>query len=295
VTRGTAADAAAAARLRSALSASLDVREVGGRLYASRLATPRQGLAATFPAGVWELVTTVPAVQMSQYVAAVPTISNAAADDYVVTVHTTTPSIWFVSKTISGQSVDNLAPAQPMGLAGAYASGQTNIQWAANGEPDLGTYQLYRGTTAGFTPNLSNRIATPTGTSYADVGPAGRYYKLSAVDVNGNESGFALLTPEGTTSVDANGPAVFALEGARPNPARRTGLHVAFTLPSSAPAELELLDVGGRRVRARAVGELGPGRHTVNLADDRAVPSGIYWLRLTQGTDRQRRRVAVVE
>jgi len=283
------------ARLRSSLPATLDVREVDGRLYASGSRAPRVEIAAAFPPGTWELVMSVPAVQQAQYAVAVPTISNAASDDYVVTAHTTTPSIWFVSNTMSGQSMDNLAPAQPAGLTAAYSGGQTNLEWATNGEHDLGTYRLYRGSSADFTPSLANRIATPSGTSYADIGPAGSYYKLSAADVNGNESTFALITPAGTTDAGAGAATVFGLDGALPNPARRNGLHVTFTLPSTTPARLELLDVGGRRVRALEVGALGPGRHTVNLAENRGVPAGIYWVRLTQGADHQHRRVSVIE
>ena len=37
--------------------------------------------------------------------------ADSAANDFVVTAHTTTPSIWFTSNTVSGQSVDNLAAA----------------------------------------------------------------------------------------------------------------------------------------------------------------------------------------
>jgi hypothetical protein len=228
-------------------------------------------------------------------VVAVPTISNAAANDFVVTAHTTTPSIWFASDPASGQSVDNLAPAQPTEFTAAYVDGQTNLEWAANGEPDLGTYRLYRGTSADFPPDTSNLIASPSGTSYADVGPAGRYYKLSAVDVNGNESGFALITPDGTTAVDGGAPVAFSLEGVRPNPASGRALVVAFALPSHAPARLELLDVSGRRVLVREVGSLGAGHHAVDLAEGRHVPAGIYWVRLTQGTHRQGTRVAVIE
>ena len=212
-----------------------------------------------------------------------------------MTAHTTTPAIWFISLPVSVQSVDNLAPAQPTLLTGAYASGQTNLQWAANSEHDLGGYRLYRGASAGFTPAIGNRIATPTSTSYADVGTSGSYYKLSAVDVNGNESGFALLTPGGTTGVDADSPVAFALDGVRPNPSNGSSLNVAFALPTASAAQLELLDLAGRRLLTREVGSLGAGRHRVNLAEGRRVPAGLYWLRLTQGAKQRTTRVAVVD
>jgi hypothetical protein len=113
--------------------------------------------------------------------------------------------------------------------------------------------------------------------------------------VNGNESGFALLTPGETTGIEGGPVVVFTLEGARPNPATKTRVNVAFALPNSAPARLELLDISGRRVVSREVGSLGAGRHTVNLSQGSALASGLYWVRLTQGANQQKARVAVIE
>jgi len=70
---------------------------------------------------------------------------------------------------------------------------------------------------------------------------------------------------------------------------------VAFSLPNGASARLELLDVSGRRLLAREVGSLGAGRHTVNLAEGHNVAAGIYWVRLTQGANQRRTRVAAIE
>jgi hypothetical protein len=284
-----------AARMGAALPMGLDVREAGGKFYVVELGSRVAGTASAFPPGTWELVLSAPALQQPQYVVAVPTISNAAPNDFVVTAHTTTPSVFFVSDPASGQSVDNLAPAIPTGLAAAYSGGQTNLQWAANTEADFGGYRVYRGTSADFTPGVGNRIATPISANYSDVGPAGSFYKVSAVDVNGNESGFAVLTPDETAGVGDGGAVAFGLEGVRPNPASGNGLYVAFALPDRASARLELLDVSGRRVRAREVGSLGAGRHTVNLAEGRRVATGLYWVRLAQGANQRTTRVAVIE
>ena len=234
---------------------------------------------------------------MAQYSVTVPTLSNAAAGDFVVSVQTTTPSIWFVSNLLSGQSLDNLAPAQPAGITAAYSGGQTNLQWTPNAEADLASYAVYRGSAADFTPAPGNRIGTPGGASYADVGPAGNYYKLSALDVNGNESTFALITPEQTADVGGGGPVVFDLEGVFPNPTRGA-IHVRFALPTHAPARLELVDVAGRRVRTLEQGMLPPGEHT-RTWDGRTersaeAPMGTYVvvLRTSQGESVQ--RIAVV-
>jgi hypothetical protein len=55
------------------------------------------------------------------------------------------------------------------------------------------------------------------------------------------------------------------------------------------------MDVSGRRVVSREVSSLGAGRHTVNLSEARSVASGVYWVRLTQGANRQETRVAVIK
>jgi len=277
------------------LKQALGLREVEGRFYITGGGSRASEMAATFPPGTWELVVNVPALQQAQYLVAVPTISNAAPNDFVITAHTTLPSMWFVSAPASGQSVDNLAPAQPTSLTAAYSAGQTNLLWAPNSENDLGSYHIHRGASADFTPGIGNLIATQISTNYSDIGPAGSCYKVSAVDVNGNQSGFALVTPNQTTEVEAGGSVAFALEPLVPNPAKRNQLNVAFALPVRATARLDLVDVGGRRVVSREVGALGAGRHTVNLSEGHSVASGVYWVRLTQGANRQETRVAVIQ
>ncbi|HTO92468.1 MAG TPA: T9SS type A sorting domain-containing protein, partial [Candidatus Sulfotelmatobacter sp.] len=154
---------------------------------------------------------------------------------------------------------------------------------------------VYRGASAGFTPSPGNLIATRSDTGYVDAGAAGGYYKLSAVDVNGNESGFALLTPAGTTAVGGAVSASFALAGLMPNPGRGDRLTVAFSLASAEPARLELYDVSGRRVSARDVGTLGAGYHVIGLAQGHRLAAGLYVMRLTQGARVATVRAAVVE
>ncbi len=69
-----------------------------------------------------------------------------------------------------------------------------------------------------------------------------------------------------------------AIESPRPTPSPgRTTL--AFTLASAAPARLELLDVSGRLVLARALA-LSAGAHVLPLAD--ALAPGVYVARLAQ-------------
>ena len=95
-----------------------------------------------------------------------------------------------------------------------------------------------------------------------------------------------------TVGVGPSGTAAFALERVKPNPVLDR-LMVSFTLPSGAPARLDLLDVAGRRIESRAVGALGAGTHQVDLSDARTVAPGLYVVRLAQGDRVQTTRVIV--
>lgn len=61
---------------------------------------------------------------------------------------------------------------------------------------------------------------------------------------------------------------------------------------SDAPATLELLDVSGRRLLARAVGALGAGSHVLTL-EGGGIRAGTYFIRLTQGARSATRRAVV--
>ena len=281
----------------SAIPASLAVQRRGDRIFTLGRDSGAEPLAASaaFPPGTWELVASIPALQLGQYVVAVPTISNAAANDFILTASTTTPSIWYISGIASGQSVDNLAPATPAAFTAAYAGGATHLHWSRNSEPDLGQYHVHRGASAGFVPSPANLIASRSDTGLVDVGPAGSYYKLSALDVNGNESGYALVTPSGTLDAGEAFAKALELHGVSPNPSPGSRLTVAFSLPATAPARLELLDIAGRRLSAWEARTPTAGRHSVDFATDRRLPPGLYLVRLTHGGASRTARVAVVE
>jgi hypothetical protein len=195
----------------------------------------------------------------------------------------------------SGYSVDNLPPGPPAPVAAAYTSGATHLHWGANAEPDFAIYRVYRGATAGFVPGPGNRIASQPDTGFVDVGAAGSYYKISAVDIHGNESVFALITPAGTTGVGPVAPVALTLEGARPNPARGGDLRVSFALPSNAAARLEVFDTSGRRLVDREVGSFGAGWHLIDVSEGRRFAPGAYWIRLSQGVSQRTAPVAVIE
>ena len=258
---------------------------------------PREAAPSAVELAGWDFLMTIPATADQVYEAVVPTLINGAGNlsTFFVRATLATPGLYYDSPQAQGYSLDNLPPGPPTPFLAAYSGGATHLHWGANLESDLAGYKIYKGSSPGFVPGPGNLVATAPDTGFADAGIAGSYYKISATDVNGNESSYTLLTPQGTLDAGNGGPPRFALEGARPNPARGNRLNLWFSLPSSDAARLELMDVSGRRVADREVGSLGAGQHLVDLAEGRTLPAGIYLVRLTQGTNTRVGRVAVVE
>lgn len=84
-----------------------------------------------------------------------------------------------------------------------------------------------------------------------------------------------------------------ALAGLSPNPSQRA-LGIVFTLPDGTGATLELVDLAGRRIRAREVGSLGAGTHRVDLSEGVMPAPGMYWVRLRhQGVMLTRKAIVI--
>ena len=135
-------------------------------------------------------------------------------------------------------------------------------------------------------------------TTWSDAGPSGAYYKLSAVDVHGNESGFTLLAPSAITAVGGGVSRTLAFAAPSPNP---TGVstQLSFALPRQGPVTLAVYDMAGRRLRVLSSGPLDAGQHQVafDLRDDggRRLASGLYFVRLDAVGRALVRRLAIVE
>ena len=233
----------------------------------------------------WEAIATLPAEQLAGYGFTAPTIRDSLAGSnpftaFFVTALTRYTSEFYQSNVDSGYSVDNTPPPPPTPFVAAYGGASNELRWGSSPAADLLEYRLYRGTTADFVPGSGNLLATTCDTSFADQ--AGTFhYKLEAVDLHGNRSGIAAVSPDGSVAVPV-ATFEFALQGVRPNPSPRGRLSVEFVLPSAAPALLELFDVGGRRLARREVGSLGAGRHAVDLSQGLRIRAGRYVIRLSQ-------------
>jgi FlgD Ig-like domain len=252
----------------------------------------------------WELVGTQTADGDQGYSIVTPTTSDSVAalnpkTLFRIQAHYIYGPAFWNSAPDSGYSVDNLPPVAPAPFTGAYLVGATNLHWGENFEADLAGYRLYRGSSSGFIPSPANLIAAKPDTGYSDAGPAGSYYKLSAVDIHGNESGFDLLTPGSTLGTDGNAlPHVLALAAPRPNPAR-DGTLLSFALPEAGPVTLAVYGTDGRHVRTLSAGQMEAGEHQLRFdlrdAGGRQISSGIYFVRLEANGRTITKRLAIVE
>src|SRR5205085_2589621 len=88
---------------------------------------------------------------------------------------------------------DTTSPAAPQGITGSNTKTSVVLDWANNAEGDLAGYNVYRSTSA--TGTFTKVTGSPIAASpYTDsTAPQGvtSYYRVSAVDQDGNESGFA--------------------------------------------------------------------------------------------------------
>lgn len=90
-----------------------------------------------------------------------------------------------------GAVVDTQPPSTPQNVGTSVSGSTVTVNWAASTD-DVGVadYSVYRGASAGFVPDISNRRGVVTATNYTDAGLAAGtyYYKVAARDSAGNMS-----------------------------------------------------------------------------------------------------------
>jgi hypothetical protein len=256
----------------------------------------------------WELIDSHPAFRREGYSRVIPTLFDSTSTSFEhhylqVIAHTPDPYVFWESQIDSGYSVDNLAPAQPQGLAGdqvASPEGLT-LSWLPNAELDLGSYGIYRGLSADFTPGPGNLIVSLSDTTVFDDEwrwNSGYYYKVSALDIHGNESPHALLEPADVTGLGGSEPpSVTYLSQNFPNPFNPSTT-IAFGLEAEGNVSLRVYDVSGKLVRVIVEGKRSD-QHYREVWDGKdesgvAVASGVYFYRLTAGNYTHTRKMVLL-
>ncbi len=228
---------------------------------------------------------------------------NPAMEYFFVSAHTSNPYVFWDSPPDSGYSVDNLAPCAPVELLGEQSAAPEGlvIRWDPNTEIDLSHYCVYRGTSGDFVPDPGNRIACVSDTTTFDGGwrwNNGYYYKVSAVDIHGNESLFALLAPDDVTGAETTGaPPKSYLAQNYPNPFNPETT-IRFGVRGRVFVSLRVYDAAGRLVRELVSGwrDGGAYRETWDGKDNGGgeAASGVYFYHLRAGDFEETRKMVLV-
>jgi hypothetical protein len=245
----------------------------------------------TLPPGVWEGVGWLLPTQSDTYTLRVNTLvdstsSGAGWSVFVTSVHTSTPSVWYVSDPDSGYSLDNIPPAVPEGFSVVYNTGSGNqLSWDPCPDTDFEYFNIYRSTDPDFVPSPSDLVHSTTGTGWNDPEYDGWavYYKVTALDFVGNESDPASAGTVTAVTIPVI-PKTFELYPNVPNPFNPTTSIRYDVPPSGGAVTLHIYDVSGRLVRTLVDGPQTAGQKIAvwNGRDNRGrgVASGIYFYRL---------------
>jgi hypothetical protein len=257
----------------------------------------------------WEYVMTVESSYYTDtYAVQVPTLfdSTASSEEYhyfQVIAHESDPTGFWISEPDSGYSVDNLAPCPPAGVTAEPSSEPEGfeIAWEPNTETDLACYAIYRSTNPLFEPSPENLLSRPCDPEYFDsewLATSGFWYKLSAVDVHGNESGYVIISPGGVTGDETPAvPATTYLTQNFPNPFNPATM-IEFGLSEAGRVSLRIYDTAGRLVRILVDEAREAGRYTEEWdgrdGAGRAVSSGVYFYRVEASTFAETRKMVLL-
>ena len=283
-----------------ALPAALNAMEVAE--LCRRLSISSAHLAKMGREG-WTYVREVPSMLAPEYSCTAFTFGDSTGAgipmaEYMVIAHSGDPGIFWEADPMTGYSVDNLAPGAPLDLGGESAgNGDVALTWNASGyhDEDLSHYAVYRGEEAGFPLDAAHFIDTVFEETYVDPAGAGLwYYRVTAIDVHGNEGAGSNEVEVLVTSSDTppgHMPATLALHARGPNPCRGCA-SLAFELPAQDDVDLFICTIDGRRVATLAHGSHPAGCHAVTWSA-RAEAQGIYFAILCAGNEIRRERLVI--
>ncbi len=242
----------------------------------------------------WDAIGRFDAVQDSIYHYVAPTLCDSTWEGicwsiFKVSAHTDDPDTFYFSQPDSGYSIDNIAPGMPTGLLAAEADNGVVLSWHPSTETDFQYYAIYRSTQPGFDPDTAEAFLFSTAdTHFVDTVlqvSTTYYYRISAFDYAGNESGFSYEVSVTILGVSREYgiPAEYALHPGYPNPFNPS-IKLPFDLPEGTPLSLVVYDIMGREIARLVDRDMTAGYHQVmwNGRDSvgREVPTGVYIARL---------------
>ncbi|MDP3147519.1 MAG: T9SS type A sorting domain-containing protein [Ignavibacteria bacterium] len=245
---------------------------------------------------LWTFAVEVPAISQVDYSAIAVTIFDSTKTEglflstFKVIAHGMNPILIAASDPASGYSLDNLAPRVPTSFAVALQGSNAALNWEKNVDPDLQYYAVYRSTLPNFTISSDNRITRVADNAFIDATVENGntyYYKITAIDYSGNESGTTNEAVLMITDVaDGTGiPTEFNLYQNYPNPFNPSTT-ISFDLPNSEFVSLTIYDVLGKQVASMVNEYKNAGRYSIRFDADR-LSSGMYFYKISAGNFNQ--------
>ena len=174
----------------------------------------------------------------------------------------------------------DLAPRPPANLTARVDSGKVFLKWNKNTEADFKHYKIYRDTAANFTADSSKLISVQTDTFFvqiADIRLNNLYYKLIAVDNQGNISGLSEELAVSLTSVNNYKPieiSNYKLYQNYPNPFNPSTI-ISYRLKERGYVKLAVYDIKGALIKYLINEEKNAGYYET-VFNAASLASGIY-------------------
>ncbi len=242
------------------------------------------------PSGEWEGLGSIGAVNQFENIILGTTLYDATDYLYLETEFKLTAHMdegTFTSASAWGASWDNLPPRPPVNISSSVTAGTVQMEWDPSEADDFLTYLVYRGATPDFDPAQGDEPAITNLNSFSDdlTATGNYYYRISAVDVHGNESAYSDLVEVVYLGSDdaANLPTEYALHQNYPNPFNPNTI-IRFDLPEAARVTITITDLLGREVRQLVDSRLDAGWKSItwDATDNggKAVGAGLYLYRI---------------
>ncbi|MFA4850654.1 MAG: LamG-like jellyroll fold domain-containing protein [Methanoregula sp.] len=247
--------------------------------------------------GIWELnpndewvsVGNVPALQDTEYIFLAHTFQNSTkwferVSNFKITAHTTVPETYYTSSVGSGSSVDNIFPYVPKYVV-ASISGEDNsvfLNWQESTDEDFAYYRIYRNELSGSKILIAQQTVAAFHDMTVTLGKT-YYYRVSAVDINENESNTSSAAVAAILDTEKNpsAPTEFKLHNNYPNPFNASTM-IAYDIPKEAFVKIEVFNMSGQIVETLVNKKQAAGYYTFTF-DGKGLSSGVYFYKLTAG------------
>ncbi len=178
---------------------------------------------------------------------------------------------------------EDLAPRAPVNLSAIVDTNGIHLKWNKNAEADTAYYNVYRDTTQNFTLDSAKIIGTPTDTFFTDTYTKNNqhlYYKITAVDNQGNQSGPSEEIAVTITSVKDKPYIIsnYRLYQNYPNPFNPT-TKIGYRLKENGYVKLYVYDIKGAQVKVLVNRNQNADYYETEF-DGNGLASGIYLYRI---------------